>query len=264
MDRLPGRKDAAMPTVEEKLAKSLSADSTELIPYLPYLLQDLWDLGSSPGDMLKLIAKHVRTSGDTIVLDLACGRGAVSVHLARELGCRVKGIDITPSFIEYARTKAREYGVEEQCEFVLGDITSAVCLENGYDITILGAVGDVLGNVEETITLLRGTVKTGCHLLIDDAFGKGGSDSDYLSRDQWVAVFERTGVRLVDECFVADKDLVDLNSRQQAWIAQRARELKCRFPEKADLFDGYIESQRTECDELEIEITGVTMLLQVL
>jgi len=31
--------------VKEKLAKSLTAETTELIPYLPYLLQDLWELG---------------------------------------------------------------------------------------------------------------------------------------------------------------------------------------------------------------------------
>ena len=34
-----------MAIIEEKLARSLTADSTQLIPYLPYLLQDLWELG---------------------------------------------------------------------------------------------------------------------------------------------------------------------------------------------------------------------------
>ena len=47
-------------TVEEKLAKSLTAGSVELIPYLPYLLQDLWELGSSPKDMLEMITDTVR------------------------------------------------------------------------------------------------------------------------------------------------------------------------------------------------------------
>lgn len=42
-----------MSNVEEKLAKSLTAESTELIPYLPYLLQDLWELGSSPKDIIE-------------------------------------------------------------------------------------------------------------------------------------------------------------------------------------------------------------------
>jgi len=37
-----------MSNVEEKLAKSLTAESIESIPYLPDLLQDLWEPSSSP------------------------------------------------------------------------------------------------------------------------------------------------------------------------------------------------------------------------
>lgn len=65
-----------MSDVEEKLAKSLTAESVELIPYLPYLLQDLWELGSSPKDMVHLISKNIIISEKTKVLDLACGKGA--------------------------------------------------------------------------------------------------------------------------------------------------------------------------------------------
>lgn len=32
-------------STEEKLAASLTAETTELLPYLPYLLQDLWTYG---------------------------------------------------------------------------------------------------------------------------------------------------------------------------------------------------------------------------
>jgi len=65
------RRRNVMQTVEEKLAKSLTAESTELIPYLPYLLQDLWELGSSPKDILDMITKHINVSDETRVLDLA-------------------------------------------------------------------------------------------------------------------------------------------------------------------------------------------------
>lgn len=47
-------------------------------------------------------------------------------------------------------------------------------------------------------------------------------------------------------------------------IIKRANELKEQLPEKAYLFDSYIESQQAECDELENEISGVTMLLKVI
>jgi len=253
-----------MPTVEEKLAKSLSAESIELIPYLPYLLQDLWELGSSPQDILDLITKHIRVSKETRVLDLACGKGAVSVNLAKELGCLVKGIDLLPEFIAFALSKAQEFGVGELCEFVVGDITEAVQTEKGYDLVILGAVGAVLGNPEETITLLKNTVKKGGYLIIDDAYGNDASNPKYPTREQWLTIFNRTGVRLIDEKVIADDELASLNNLQQALIAKRANELKAKLPEKAHLFDSYIHSQQAECDELENEISGVTMLLQVI
>ncbi len=252
-----------MSTTEEKLAKSLTAESTELIPYLPYLLQDLWELGSSPKDILELIRKHVQVSKKTRVLDLACGKGAVSVHLARELGCRVKGMDMIPEFIEFAKGKVREFGVEVRCEFVVGDITEFVKTEKDYDIVILGAVGDVLGNPEETVTQLRNTVKQGGYIIIDDAYGNEKSSVIYPTREQWLGVFEKTGVKLVAEKIIDEDELASVNNEQQEWIVKRVRELKDKLPEKAPLFDSYIRSQQAECDELENEISGVTMLLQV-
>lgn len=252
-----------MDGVNEKLAKSLTAESTDLIPHLPYLLQDLWELGSSPRDMLDLIIKHVPVTNETRILDLACGKGAVSVVLAQELGCRVKGIDILPEFIEFAIGKAKEWGVEGLCEFTIGDINQSVRRERDYDIVILGAVGDVLGDPEETITLLRNTVKTGGYLLIDDGYGQDETNPKYHTREQWLEIFQKTGVRLIEEKAISDDDLADLNDEQQRYIVQRANELKESLPEKAALFEAYIQSQQVEWDELENEIIGVTLLLQV-
>lgn len=252
-----------METIEEKLAKSLTAESIELIPYLAYLLQDLWELGSSPKDMLHMITKHMYVSEETRVLDLACGKGAVSVSLAKKLGCMVKGIDIIPEFIDFAVNKAQEFGVGELCEFVVGDITKSVKTEKNYDIVILGAVGDVLGNSEETITLLKNTVKKGRYIIIDDAYGNDKANAKYPTKEQWLKIFNKTGVRLIDEKIIEDDELASLNNEQQELIIKRANELKQKLPEKAHLFDSYINSQQAECDELKNEISGVTMLLQV-
>lgn len=251
-----------MQTVEEKLAKSLTAETVELIPYLPYLLQDLWELGSSPRDILELITKHLQVSEKTRVLDLACGKGAVSVNLAKELGCMVKGIDLLPEFIDFAINKAQEFGVGDLCQFVVGDITAAVQTEKGYDITILGAVGDVLGTPEETIRKLKKTIKPKGYILIDDAYGKQGVDDGYCSREEWLLLFEKMEVRLIAEKTADEDELLDLNREQQGFIVKRANELKEKYPEKAGLFAGYIQSQQAECDLLENDILGVTMLLQ--
>lgn len=253
-----------MPTVEEKLAKSLTAESIELIPHLPYLLQDLWEIGSSPMDMLDMIREHIQVTEQTRVLDLACGKGAVSVHLAKELGCKVKGMDLIPEFIDFAKNKAHEHTVAELCDFVVGDITKAINIEKGYDIVILGAVGDVLGTPEETIRKLKNTIRPAGYLLIDDAYGKEDLEADYYTKEEWSSFLEKTMVRLLDERMIDDDELTELNQEQQALIVKRVNELKKKYPEKSHLFDSYISSQQAECDELENEISGVTMLLQAI
>ncbi|RYD01706.1 hypothetical protein N752_29460 [Desulforamulus aquiferis] len=186
-----------MSNIEENLAKSLTAKTTELIPFLPYLLQDLWELGSSPRDIKELIAKHIPVCEETKVLDLACGKGAVSIQLTRTFGCKVKGIDIFKEFIAYAKSKAEEYSVEKICEFIVEDINQSVRVERDYDIVILGAVGDVLGNSIETILKLKSTIKKRGYIIIDDAYSGEGSEERYPSKKQWHQVFQQTGVKLL-------------------------------------------------------------------
>ena len=253
-----------MLNIDEKLAKSLTAESTELLPYLPYLLQDLWELGSSPKDMIDLIKKHIPVSGKTKVLDLGCGKGAVSVKIALAFGCNVTGIDLMPEFIAFADQKAREYGVENLCEFKVADITESIKIKKDYDIVILGAVGDVLGDPEETVTKLKRTLKKNGFIIIDDAYAKHADNPKYHTKDQWLEAFNTARVRLIDEKLIEEDELTSINDAQQALIANRADELKRTYPEKSNLFDSYIRSQLAECDELENEVVGVTLLLQVM
>jgi cyclopropane fatty-acyl-phospholipid synthase-like methyltransferase len=252
-----------MSMLDEKIAKSLTAESVELIPYITYLLQDLWELGSSPKDMLGLIKKNIAVTKETKVLDLACGKGAVSVYIAKELGCKVKGIDIIPEFIDFAVSKAKEFGVNRLCDFIVQDINESVKKEKDYDIVIYGAVGNVLGDWYETISLLKNTVKEGGFIIIDDAYGKNEADDKYLSKDKWLRLLADGGVVLIDEILSTDDELAGINDMQMESIEKRANELKKKFPEKACLFDSYIKSRQAECDEIEEDLMPVTMLLQV-
>ena len=252
-----------MTTTNEKLAKSLTAESVELIPYLPYLLQDLWELGSSPEDIIEMIKTHIPNPETRSILDLACGKGAVSIHLAKAFNCPVKGIDLMPQFIEEAKKKAIEHNVEALCTFETGDVKEALVRGENYDIIILGAAGDILGTPKETITALKQRVRPKGYLFIDDAYGQDGAHSDYYTKDQWLECFNSTGVTLLGEKKIELEELKAINRWQQSRILKRAEELKAKHPEKVPLFEGYVKSQQAECEELENDITAVTMLLQV-
>lgn len=250
---------------EEKLACSLTAETTELLPFLPYLLQDFWELGMDPDVVIELIGKHVGSPGNTRVLDLACGKGAVSVKLAERLRVKVKGIDLIPEFIEYANQKAQEFSVEPYCDFAVGDIHEAVENEKGFDCVIFGAIGDVLGDHAETLNKLKATVKQGGYIVLDNY--------DFISEKQWTALFKETGLELVET--VSDDSPVegdqndsyqlvsDSDSGMEA-IIRRANELIEKHPDKKALLEGYVNSQKKEYDDIENQnsLDNVTWILR--
>ena len=78
----------------------------ELFPYLSYILQDTWEIGTPPDIIIDLVQKHAKDYSKLKVLDLGCGKGAVSVKLAHKLRCKCYGIDAIKEFIDEANKKA--------------------------------------------------------------------------------------------------------------------------------------------------------------
>ncbi|MBA4388636.1 MAG: hypothetical protein C0404_11695 [Verrucomicrobia bacterium] len=97
------------PDLDESVAQAMEAD-VRLLPFLPELLADLWELGPAAEQVVAAL-ESVGVGPDSTVLDLACGKGAVAVALAERLGVRVVGIDAFPPFLQAAQALAAERGV---------------------------------------------------------------------------------------------------------------------------------------------------------
>ena len=67
----------------------------------------------------------------SLVLDLCCGIGRHSVVLA-EKGCKVVGVDLSPTYINRARELAAERGVTKNCKFKVGDMRQISEVLNSY------------------------------------------------------------------------------------------------------------------------------------
>jgi len=109
-------------SLEESVVTVMGGTDPEIYPFLPYILQDVWEIGASPEVMVRMAQRHVPKDRVLEVLDLGCGKGAVSVAMARMLPCRCRGIDAVGAFIEEARKKALAFGVADKCAFETGDI----------------------------------------------------------------------------------------------------------------------------------------------
>ncbi len=254
--------------VQRRLAESLTyAESTDIIPYLPYLLKDFWSLGSEPEEMKNLLHTHTDFNSDCRILDLACGKGVASVYLAREFGCIAKGIDLMPEFIAEAKVKAEEYGVSEQCDFVVGDVNEAITSERDYDLTIWGAAGDLLGSYPETLAGIACTVQPGGYILLDDAYIPSANQRlrfhhNYLTEEQWNQAFRENGMTVIICKEAAQEVDPSAYADDLSNIRRRAEELIRQHPNKREMFESYVTSQQAEYEDLQDGMVPALWLLQ--
>jgi ubiquinone/menaquinone biosynthesis C-methylase UbiE len=253
-----------MKKLKEEIAKSLDATTIELIDYLPYLLQDLWELGTNPNSVLELIKKYsILESINAKVLDLGCGKGAVSIAIAKEFGVKVYGIDAMESFIEEAKNYANKFDVSDLCKFEVNDIKEVVQTERGYDLVILGAVGQVFGDYKKTLSSLSRCIKNDGHLIIDDGYindDSDYSDKNYLKHEKLLEIIKELGLLLVEERI--EKNIETTNKKYYELIKKRAGELKKKYPSKALIFEDYVDSQEKENYILENNIMCAVFVLK--
>jgi arsenite methyltransferase len=84
-----------------------------------------WLLGDSfhPGGaaLTSRLARALGAGAGDTVVDVACGRGASALQLARETGCGVVGIDLSPDLVAEAAQAAREAALSSRVRFLQGD-----------------------------------------------------------------------------------------------------------------------------------------------
>lgn len=81
-----------------------------------------------------MLAEKISITDRDIVLDAGCGVGGSSIWLAKNLGCRVVGITITPAQLEKAEILAREAGVNHLVRFYLQDFCHTTFPKNSFSV----------------------------------------------------------------------------------------------------------------------------------
>ncbi len=97
--------------------KEFFIDKAELFLYI---LDYRWKTAEEEAGYVDRLLESIGVGSGVEILDLGCGNGRIAINLAKKGYC-VVGVDISPLFIEDARKKAREYGVEGRVEFYVYD-----------------------------------------------------------------------------------------------------------------------------------------------
>jgi SAM-dependent methyltransferase len=250
-------------SVETSVVLALDGTDSGLFPYLPYILQDLWELGASPEVVLDLVRRHSINQSNLKVLDLGCGKGAVLINLAKEINCQCHGIDAVKEFIDEAKNKAKEFNVEEYCSFERDDIRVRIRDLRGYDIVILGAIGPVLGDYYSTLTKVSKCIEEAGLIIIDDGYIEDESKYSHPSMETRSEILKQVsdaGMKLVDEIIINKDKVKESDEHMYKNLKKRCQELIEIHPEKRNLFVDYVRKQEEEIEVLETKSTCSIML----
>lgn len=254
-----------MKTIEESVVISMDGSDKDLFPFLPYILQDIWEIGADPDAIIKLIRKYCTNINELKVLDLGCGKGAVSVKVSQKIGCTCYGIDAIPEFVEFAQQKATEYKVNHLCIFETGDIREKVKDLPGYDVVILGATGPVFGDYYSTLSTLAKCINENGIFIIDDAYID--EDSDFIhplmfKKSEIVEQIEKAGMELVENDIMDRNEIVNSDEYIFEKLKKRCHQLIEKHPNIQNLFLDYIRKQEIENDVLENKVVGTTLVIK--
>ncbi len=251
-------------SIKESVVFAMDGTDTGLYPFLPYIMQDIWEFGASPEVVISLIKKLFGQTASLRLLDLGCGKGPVSVKAARSLGCRCHGVDAVPEFIAEAKHKAKEFGVDHLCTFETGDIREAVSNCRGYDVVVLGAIGPVLGTMYETLQTVVPCLSRQGVVVVDDGYTidkQNDALSSVSNLGDLLLQIEAAGMQLLDN-EIMQPDMIRVSNREIfGKMKQRCLQLAESQPDQRSLFLDYLAMQQVENEVLENKIVCATLVI---
>ena len=237
-----------------------------LLPYVPELLADLEELGGN-AEAIASVLGDLNLTKSTTVVDLGCGKGAVAVEVAQGLNFKVFGIDLFQPFIESCNELAESRGVSELCHFIHGDILKQAGKSEPCDVAIFAALGDVLGPLDQTVSVIRQYAKPGAYMVISDGFIKDGGSSDFPGFEHYgghadmIARLTACGDTLVSE-IIETNDSDSEEHDEGEMIAARAKAIAARQPEIAAEVLNYAEAQAAEYEFIDENFIGAIWVLK--
>lgn len=99
-----------------------------------YVPQDRTDHQQAQIDLIDQVLKWANVSKVQRMVDVGCGIGGSSRHIAREFGCAIQGITLSPYQANRANELAVEQQVADKCSFQVADALDMPFPDNSFDL----------------------------------------------------------------------------------------------------------------------------------
>ncbi|MDN7810948.1 class I SAM-dependent methyltransferase [Burkholderia gladioli] len=126
--------DKDLDSLVERLRAALAAEGFEARQPRATDLAQLDQFHSRGLEATVELAALLEIDTATRVIDIGSGLGGPSRYLASNFGCRVEGIDLTPSFVEAARFLAQCSGLEDRVHYRQADALALPFEDDSFDL----------------------------------------------------------------------------------------------------------------------------------
>jgi arsenite methyltransferase len=120
-------------------------------------------------------------------LDVACGPGASALQLAREAGCHVIGVDLSPENVAAASQSAAQTGLADRVSFTCGDAESLPLADASIDGALCECALCTFPDKPAAVAELARVLRPGTRLALADITVVGGLPAALRSLAAWVA-----------------------------------------------------------------------------
>ena len=194
-----------------------------------FLLGDSFHPGGA--ELTSRLAATLRVGPGETVVDVASGLGTSAIQVARETGCDVIGIELSPESVEAAARRAAQEGLDGRVRFVCGD-AEAVPLP---DASVEGALCEcslcTFPDKSEAASELARVLKPGARLALSDMTAIPEQlPPELRSLEAWVACLG--GARPLEEIATLLEDagfLVETSERHDEALVELVERVRERL-----------------------------------
>jgi SAM-dependent methyltransferase len=180
---------------------------SDLLPYLAEITLEQSVLNPILPDTVRKLGRLLELKPGLDMLDLACGKGGMSLPLVHTYQVKLTGVDLMPDYIREAWSRAEYTGLHHLCRFKLMDALAFVeQTEKQWDrVMIIGALPFLWTDLEKGVVKLMDLVKPGGYLVIGEAYTRPGGEKHpvyhFPDQEETSAIIGRHGriVEILDD-----------------------------------------------------------------
>jgi SAM-dependent methyltransferase len=215
----------------------------------------------TPGavETVEIIAETVQPTEQSLLLDVACGKGEAAATLASRFACRIAAVELYDPFIHHTAAKAWFFNLRDLITVLRADGRRLPVHDGAFEAGYCIGAPSIVG-LRECLREMARVTKPGGHVVVSDVVwrtkpGKLAENEwkwlagmEQTSLEKYAGVIEASGLR-VDRTHVHDRSAWDEYWRPMLEVAHEAKTSQPADIDFADDVESGVALERRAADQ---------------